>query len=79
MGKHIFLTETQKSHFRYNIHSMFFPDFFFQITIIDLKCTQTLLVALLDGPLDESLDVFVSLEEAVLELPGLFSTHPEDP
>lgn len=78
-GKHIFFTETQKSHFRYNIHSMFFPDLFFQITIIELKCTQTLLVALLDGLLDESLDLFESLEEAVLELPGLFSTHPEDP
>lgn len=46
---------------------------------MELKCTQTLLVALLDGLLDESLDVFVSLEEAVLELTGLFSTHPEDP
>lgn len=45
---------------------------------MEIKFTQALLVALLDGLLDESLDVFVSLEEAVLELTGLFSTHPED-
>jgi len=38
-----------------------------------------LLVALLDGPLDESLDLFVGLQEAVLESAGLLSTHPEDP
>lgn len=45
----------------------------------EFECTQTLFVALLDGPLDEDLDLFVSLEEAVLELAGLLSTHPEDP
>lgn len=40
---------------------------------------QTLFVALLDGSLDEDLDFLVSPEEAVLELAGLLSAHPEDP
>lgn len=35
-------------------------------------------MALLDGPLDESLDVSVGLQEAVLEPAGLLSAHPED-
>lgn len=43
-----------------------------------LKCTQTLLVAQLDGSLDEGVQLFVFLEEAVLELAGLFCAHPED-
>lgn len=46
---------------------------------MESKSTQTLLAALLDGLVDKSLDVFVSLEEAVLELSGLFGTGPEDP
>lgn len=41
--------------------------------------THTLFVALQDGPLDESLDLFVGLEEAVLEAAGLLGAHPEDP
>ena len=45
----------------------------------EFECTLTMLVTLLNGPLDESLDFFVSLEETVLELTGLLSTHPEDP
>lgn len=49
------------------------------VTEQECECTQTLLVALLDGPLDEGLDFFVCLEEAVLELAGLLNTHPEDP
>ena len=36
-------------------------------------------MALLDGSLDEGLDVSVSLEEAALEPAGLFSAHPQDP
>ncbi len=41
--------------------------------------TQTLFVALLDGPLDEGRDFSVGLEETVLELARLLSAHPEDP
>lgn len=44
----------------------------------EFECTQTLFVTLLDGPLDEDLDFFVCLEEAVLELACLLSSHPED-
>lgn len=43
-----------------------------------MKSTQTLLVAQLDGSLDEGVQLFVFLEEAVLELAGLFCAHPED-
>lgn len=43
-----------------------------------LRCAQTLLVAQLDGSLDEGVQLFVLLEEAVLELAGLFWAHPKD-
>lgn len=40
---------------------------------------QTLFVALLDGSLNEGLDVSVSLEEGVMESACLFGAHPQDP
>lgn len=43
-----------------------------------MKSTQTLLVAQLDGSLDKGVQLFVFVEEAVLELTGLFCAHPED-
>lgn len=35
-------------------------------------------MALLDGSLDEALDVSVGLEEAILELAGLLTANPQD-
>lgn len=44
-----------------------------------VKHSQTLLVALLDGCLDERLDFSVGLKETVLETTRLLKAHPQNP
>lgn len=58
---------------------IFFTIYSLRSTVVlfkwEFECTQTLLVALLDDPLDKGWYFFVSLEKAVQELTCLLSTH----